>query len=306
MLLMPYETTQGKLYQVERIANQIKRAQIDLPLPEVETPGGNIIKNLLFITPSEEHSDVNSFTQYLNLGTDQEPRLVLDGRPYMRYETRTGTYRLTAENDYMFQCVRGALTLRAMADGPSVFRRLGDVPVITFVRWLTLALSQRFNLDAATQIRMSVVLAFYYFGMIDDEIATDAEARVEIANVVTRVTRVDLRTVMEISDSIKSLKTMDDLAKTLSEDIGTIRMGTLKYADIFTLIASSFMGINYRENAGISLEHLPSFIAMVYCALTDRSYRKSTISKRAETAGRPQELRQFTDLVYRQVAEQFK
>lgn len=305
MLLMPYDTTQGHLYQVDKIINQIKRAEIDLPLPEAVTPGGNTIKNLMFITPSDEHSDVNSFTQYVNLGT-KEPKLVLDGRPFMRYDRRTGTYRLTAENDFMFQCIRGALTLQAMEHGSNVFRRLGDVPVITFVRWLTLALGQRFNLDAGTQIRMSVVVAFYYYGLMDDEIATSAEARIEMVNVISRITRVDVNTVLEISDSIKSLKTMDDLAKTLSEDIGTIRMGSLKYADIYTLVASSFMGINYRENAGVALEHLPTFIAMVYCAIADRSYRKATISRRAETAGRPQELRQFTDLVYRQVAEQFK
>jgi hypothetical protein len=306
MILMPYDTHQGRMYQTDKIISQIKRAQIDLPLPEVETPGGNVIKNFHFVTPSEEHEDVNGFTQYVNLGTDQEPRLVLDGRPYMRYDRRTGTYRLTAENDYMFHCIRGALTLQLMKGDKAVIRRLGDVPMITFTRWITLALSQKFNLDLAAELKVSIAVAYYYLGMSDDAVATDPEARLEMANIVQRVTKADLRTVMEVADTIKSLATFDDLARTVSEDLGTIRMGKLKFPDIWLLVAGSFSGVNYRENIGVALEHLPTFIAMVYCALEDKSYRKSAIFMRAKSAGSDRDHKTFTDLVYRQVAEQFK
>lgn len=306
MLLMPYETTICKIYPVEKILNQVKRAQIDLPLPLVETPGGNVIEDLHFITPSDEHSDVTNFTQVLNLGTDQAPKLVLDGRPFMRYDRRTGTYRLTAENDYMFQCVRGALTLALLKGDRNAIRRLGDVPAMTFVRWITLALAQRYNVDLGTQIKMAIICAYYYYSRCDDELTTSAEARVQIASIVARVTRADLKTVLEVSESISQLKTADDLARSLTQDTGSIRMGELKFADLFTLVASSFVGVNYRENVGVALEHIPTFIAMVYTSLADRSYRKTTIARRAETTGRPNELRQFTDLVYRHVAEQFK
>lgn len=305
MLLMPYDTTICKLYDTKKITNQIRRAQIDLPLPEVETPGGNRIKNLFFITPNEEHEDVANFTQFINMGTDQEPKIVLDGRPYMRLDRRTGTYRLTAENDYLFQCIRGALTLRLLNGDVNVLRRMGDVPAITFIRWITLALAQRFNLDLGTQMRMSIVTAYYYYSMIDVELATDTEARVQMANIVARVTRADLNTVMDVSESITSIKNIEEFTQTISTNIGSIRMGQLKFPDLFTLIASSFVGVNYRENTGVALEHLPTFMAMVYTALTDRSYRKTVISRRAETAGRTNELKQFGDLIYRHVAEQF-
>lgn len=305
MLLMPYDTTICKLYDEKKITNQIKRAQIDLSLPEVETPGGNRIKNLFFVTPSEEHEDVANFTQFVNLGTDQEPKLVFDGRPYMRLDRRTGTYRLTAANDFMFQCIRGALTLRIMSGDSNVLRRLGDVPAITFVRWITLALAQRYNLDLATQIRMSIVVAYYYYSLIDVELATNKEARIQMANIVARVTRADLRTVSEVSDNIEDISNIDAFTQTISNDLGSIRMGQIKFPDLFTLIAPSFVGVNYRENVGVALEHLPTFIAMVYMGLSDRSYRKTIISRRAETAGRTNELKQFSDLVYRHIAEQF-
>lgn len=306
MLLMPYDTAQGQMYQVGKIVAELEKAQIDLPFPEVETPGGNIVKNLHFVTPNDDHEDVKGFTQIVNLGTDQEPKLVLDGRPYMRWERRTDTYRLTAENDYMFQCVRGALMLRAMKGGPAVFDRLGDIPLITFVKWITRALVGKFNLDEATELKISVVAAFYYLGMSEAAIATDAEARMGVIKIVNRVTRVPFNAIADISDKIKSLKTLNDLAVTVSEDLDTIRMGKLKAGDIWTLLAASFYGINSRENVGVAFEHLPTFIAMVYVSVADRSYRKYTLGTRALSAGTQRELDTFKDLVYRQVAEQFK
>jgi len=306
---MPYDTTQGRMYQVDSIVSKIKSAQIDLPLPEVVTPGGNTIKNLFFVAPNEEHEDVKAFTQFVNLGTDQAPRLVLDGRPFMRLDRRTGTYRLTTENDWMFQCVRGALTLNAMdpTKGPTTLRRLGNVPMITFIKWITRAIVGKFNLDGGTELKISVVCAYYYLAMINEELATDPEARAAMVNIVRNVTNMpENRTILEISDSIKSLKTLEDLAKTISQDLGSIRMGDLSAADIITLVQSSYFGVNARENVGVALEHMPTFIALVYNVIMDRSYKKTTLASRALTAGRPNELRAFTDLVYRQVAEQFK
>src|SRR5690606_34557138 len=125
MALMPYDTTICRMYQTDKIVSQIKRAEILQPLQEATTPNGSVLKDIYFITPSDEHSDVTSFTQFLNLGTDQEPKLVFDARPYMREERRTGTYRLTAANDYLFQCIRMVLTQRFILDGDNALRRLG-------------------------------------------------------------------------------------------------------------------------------------------------------------------------------------
>jgi hypothetical protein len=303
---MPYDTAQGQMYQVDKIVTQLTKAQIDLPFPEVETPGGNTVKNLHFVTPSDDHEDVKGFTQFVNLGTDQEPKLVLDGRPYMRWDRRTDTYRLTAENDWMFQSVRGALTLRAMKSGAAVFDRLGDIPLITFVKWITRALVGKFNLEEGPELKISVVAAFYFLAMSDEAIATDPEARMAVVKIVNRVTKVDYRTIGEISDNIKSLKTLSDLAKEVSTGLNIIRLGDLKAGDIWVLVASSFQGVNNRENVGVALEHLPTFIAMVYVALADKSYRKYTIGVRALSAGTQREQDDFKKLVYLQVAEQFK
>lgn len=306
MLLMPYDTTQGRMYQVDKIVTEIKRAQIEAPLPEVETPAGNVLKNICLITPNDAYEDVKQFTQFVNMGTDQEPKLVIDGRQFTKWDRRTDTYRLTASNDWMFQCVRLALTARCLKDGPGEIRRFGDIPALTFIKWITRAVVPKYSLDEATELKVMVVCAFYYYGMIDPDIATDKDARAELVNVVYRLTKVSHRSILEISDGIKSLKTFDDLAKTIANDIGTIRLGDIKGADILVLIQGSFFGIYSREHVGVAVEHLPTFIAMVYTCIQDRSYKRYTLATRALSSGTQKEQKDFLDAVYRQVAGVFK
>lgn len=307
MITMPYQATICGIYAPDKILNLVKRADIEYPLPAVVTPMGNEIEGAYFVGPFDQYDDVEGFTQFVNLGTDDKPKIVMDGRPYMRQDRRSGTYRLTAENDFGFQCARLALTLRQLSGDSQVFRRLGDVPAKTFIRWVTLTLAQRFNLPLDVQLTMMVITAYYYFGMSDNDIATNPEERVQLAPVVARLTQAPVNHVLEVAERLPVMQNADDLAKALSTQSGTIRMGQLGFKDLWTLMASSFVGVNARENVGVALEHAPTFIAMVYTALSERSYRNTVIMRRAETASnRKADLQQFVNLTYRQIAEQFK
>jgi hypothetical protein len=311
MLTLPYQTTLCRgLYpepSLERTLNAIRRADLDYPLPRVKTPAGNLLAGAVFITPRDEHQDVPSFTQFLNMGDAVNPKLVIDARPYMRWEPRSDTYRLTAENDYTFQCIRMALTLRLMDGDLRVFNRLGDVPAKIFVRWITVQLASSFNLPLDTQIAVSIICGYYYYGMVNGaESLASVDERHRLAPMISRATMAPLNTVLDYAERIGPMPDASALARELAEHAGTIRLNAIKYADVYKLLAASWGGHNGRENVGVAMEHLPTFIAMAYSALDERSYRKTVLARRAETAGRPNDLKAFTDLVSRHVAEHFE
>lgn len=287
--------------------NAVRRADLEYPLPKVKTPSGNLLPQAVFVTPRDEHKNVPSFTQFMNMGDDQKPKLVIDARPYMRWDQRTDTYRLTAENDYAFQAVRMALTLRLMEGDLQVFSRLGDIPAKTFVRWITVQLATNFALPFETQIAVSIICGYYYYGLVTGGRGlTELEERHRLAPMVARITMAPLNTVLDYAERIQLMPDAAALAQQLSEHTGTIRLRDIKYADLYKLLAASWGGHNARENVGAALEHLPTFIAMVFCALDERSYRKTVMARRAETAGRPPEQKVFTDGVFRLVADQFE
>lgn len=311
MLTLPYQTTLCRgLYPPEamlRTMNAIRRADLEFPLPKMRTPSGNVLANAVFVTPRDEHKDVPSFTQFLNMGDEINPKLVIDARPYMRFDQRSDTYRLTAENDYAFQCIRMALTLRLLDGDLRVFSRLGDVPAKTFVRWITVQLATNFALPLDTQIAISIVCGYYYYGLVTGgEGLAELEERHRLAPMVARATMAPLNTVLDYAERIQPMPDAAALAHQLSEHTGTIRLRDIKYADLYKLMAATWGGHGARENVGAALEHLPTFIAMVYCALDERSYRKTVLARRAETSGRQPEQKVFTDGVFRLIAEQFE
>lgn len=306
MLTLPYQTTICGMYPTAQLITAVKRADLENPLPRVVTPAGNTVIDAYFIAPRDEYDHVPNFTQILNVGTEDEPKLVIDARPYMRFDRRLDTYRLTAENDYAFQCVRLALTYRLLSGDKAMFNRLGDVPVKVFTRWITLSLAQRFNLPLEAQLPMSIICAYYYYGLVYGDVEMDVEERTRLAPFVARATLAPVNNVLDIAERIGPMKKAGDLARELSTNGGTIRMGEMKYADLYTLIASSWVGINSRENVGVALEHIPTFIAMLYTAIGERSYRKTVLALRAQTAGRPADLQQFVDQTFRHISQQFK
>lgn len=311
MLTLPYQTTLCRgLYPPEglaRVMNAVRRADLEFPLPRVKTPSGNVLSHAVFVTPRDEHKDVPSFTQFMNMGDDLKPKLVIDARPYMRWDQRSDTYRLTAENDYAFQATRMALTLRLMEGDLQVFSRLGDIPAKTFVRWITVQLATNFALPLETQIAVSIVCGYYYYGLVTGGGGlAEADERHRLAPMVARATMAPLNTVLDYAERIQPMPDASALAQQLSEHTGTIRLRDIKYADLYKLLAASWSGHNARENVGAALEHLPTFIAMVFCALDERSYRKTVMARRAETAGRQPDQKVFTTNVFRLVADQFE
>lgn len=310
MFSLPYQTTIcNTIYKnkMDQLTNKIRRAKIILPFPEVTTPFGNELKEAYFVTPREEHEDVPLFTQYINNGDNNRPELIIDSRQYMKYDERSGTYKLIAINDWQFQCIRLALNARLLKGDEAFFSRLGDLPIKVFIRWISGALVSRYTLGAEPAMAMWVICAYYYFAMCNPELReVDIDTRIQWAPMVSRVTGVNPDVVMNIADHLGELKNGEDLIRELSTNSMQQRTGTLKFQDLYLLISNSWIGVNNRENVGVAIEHLPTYIAMLCSAITERSYRKAILFQRIEKDTQPKEQRAFTDIVFRAVDEQFK
>lgn len=310
MVTLPYQAKICSIYpqsSLDKLHREVNKAALALPFPQVETPSGFKVKNCYMVTPLPEHEEIPMFTQFIDIGTHGEPKLLIDGRQYFKYEPRSGTYRLVANNDWSYQCIRMALNTRSLKGDESMFSRLGDIPAKVFTRWVSGPLVTKFGLTIESQMALWVICAYYYYAMCMPELQeADAESRQQFAPVVSRVTGVPPDFVYDVIAEVGPLRNADDLAEAMSTGSRQERTGKLKFQDIYLLLSNSWFGTNARENVGVALEHLPSYIAMLYMAVADRSYRKTIITQRADTVARPNELKQFSDMAFRQVSEQYE
>lgn len=307
MFSLPYQTTICGMYtRLDQVLSKVRRAALDLPFPEVVTPANYTLDKAHFVTPRQEHEDIPNFTQYINVGEPNHPNLLIDSRQYMKYDEKTGLYRLAATNDWSYQCIRLALNLQLLSSDETMFSRLGDLPAKVFHRWVSGALITKYNLGIESQMALFVITAYYFYAMCNHELRpADFDTRQQFAPIISRITGVPPDFVLDVIEQVGKLENGTDLAIAMSTKSHQERTGELKFSDIFLLLSNSWQGSNSRENVGVALEHLPSFIAMLYMGIADRSYRKTVITQRAESLARGQDLKIFTDLVFKMVNSQY-
>lgn len=312
MVTLPYQTTIGRLYKPDEYTRGIKKAMVELPLSPVATAAGSVIRNTYYVTPREEHEDVPNFKEFINLGTDDKPELVIDSRQYMRYDDKTGATRLYAANDWQLQCIRLALTLQLINkdEGLASFARFTDLPCQVFTDWVSGTLVSRYSLRPESEMIVRVIACLYYQAMINPELRVPGEDRLAFAPIIARLTYVPLNIVMDLLDedvegSIGKLENANDLAIQVSSKSRALSMGSLKFADLHHLLRTTWFGTNSVELVGMSLEHLPTWLAVLYTAVSDKSFRKSKITEIAEKVGRGNLIRNFIDLVNIAVAKEY-
>uniref|UniRef100_A0AB39CCP7 Virion structural protein n=1 Tax=Pseudomonas phage RVTF4 TaxID=3236931 RepID=A0AB39CCP7_9VIRU len=310
MVTLPYLTTLGRLSKTEPYVAAIRKAEVTLSLPPMQTVMNETIQMTGVVTPREEHDDVPNFAHIVNVGDDRSPKLVVDGRQYMKYDERTGVTRLTAANDWQLQCVRVALTLKMLEEGPSSMSRFTDFPAKLFMDWVTGTLVQRYTLPPQSEMALRVISCLYYFSLYMPELAKAGHDRLRAGSLISDLTRVPLDDVLfmvdpDVKGSIGDMENADQFANELSSKGKSLAMGKLGFSDLHVLLKASWFGLNSSDNVGMALEHLPTWLAIAYTACSDRSYRKSKITERAERLSTGNAMRNFIDLVGRAAKEQF-
>lgn len=291
MFITPYDTTICKSYPVAEIRNALIKENIRNPFPKATTTGNGVYKSLYVVTPDDNYNDIKGFTQPIDLG---KGKWVIDGRPFMRSRPNPdGSYGIIASNDYSFHTIRAALTIILSRDGIDAFDRLSDMPSTVFVRWFSQGISQKLNLDINTQIRLAVITAFYYASLFETDAGFIQKHKDQLIPVVQKLTKATMETVIEIADQLEPMQTAAEYLAQVNKHSQSIRLSEFKYADLYNLLFNSWVGFNQRENAAVAFEHVPTFMAMLYSSVTDKSYRKTTINTRRETVGNSREWDQF-------------
>lgn len=285
MITLPYQSHVCKVHLTDGLLREASKLNIEYPFPQLSTGMRRTIKNALMVTPNPNYDGLQGFTQFFQLQTKESP-LLLDARQFMRWNDRDATYRLVGENDFRLQVIRVALTGALIEKGSTPFDNMGNLPIRVFAKWIGNALTQRLGLDIATNIRIQMIVGLYYsLLLMEGPRRLEKDDIVDHGRYVSGALGFGFTETMEVIEPIESLESLDELCAALRERSGSVRLTDLKFIDLFTIIASSWVGVNARENIGVALEHIPTFIAILYMALTDRSYRRTRMTDLIERTG---------------------
>lgn len=286
-----YQTTVGSVFVTKQIETAIKesiiRHRLDLVNLNVEN-AGNV--KPLFITgslPSEV--EIPLFTHPITIFNFQHQNfLCTDLRLFVRKDTpideiETGIKNLT---EYNFIKSRAILNLLWLNDGANSIKNNLSFASTVFAAWLAETISKTYALDFKDQTTISVITSFYYQTLFTNDKVFDEDTRQKMAVHTIKTTKAPAEFVFGVFDKIESMMSIEDYCKSVVEITENVRLKSFNLAMLLTIIRNSWYGTNAKEVIAIAIEHPPTWVAMVYTALNEKTFKSTLIYRVAERFGK--------------------
>ncbi len=291
MFLNPYDTTPCRAYagKLNGVVGQLERIYLleGFGLQRISNDGG------FMLTPNDPA--VPPFAHPLPINTGKRLEYVIDVRPFTRLDSERNVV-ISSRLDHKVSIERNIMQTRWYTEGSQAIFSLGNFQVKAFGMWLGNALRLRFALDPDAMLRVQIAASYYYLCISDDTDALvyDEEAFFKIAQLLSTLWRVSADEVMGYIGEPKVLQNVHDLISSLIRISDSKRLERFNQVELYQIIGGSwFGGGNPRELIAIALEHPPTFVTLIYNAMTEKGYQKSMLGQMLGKSDRDNDAKAF-------------
>jgi hypothetical protein len=288
-----YHTTAGAVNHTQKLETALRESFIKegstFPTLNVESVGDY---KPGFITGfRESESEIPLFTHPImikNIGTVNY--LITDLRYYIRknnegaVEASSAVVNQNVKNktEFNFAKTRAVLNLVWLNRGADEIKNTLGFAGIVFSTWIAEAISKAYALDYNDQLKIQVLASFYYQSLFIDDRLFDEDTRQKMAIHTIKAARVNPSYIDDIFKQIEAMDNIHDFCEYVKKITENVRLQHFNFAMLLTIIRNSWYGTNSKEVISVALEHPPTWIAVVYTALNEKSYKSSMIYRIAE------------------------
>jgi len=289
-----YDTSSGSIFPLKGL---------DLALKETLVSGFLPNRNL-GVQKVDQRSAVfviGGSTDEMNIPPFIHPYLIQNFKNQDYLVTDLRTFRATSEefisdrsfeesvrNKTEYGLAKSRAVLNLLWLGPDIgrirarFQFAGSV----FAAWLSQAISKAYALDFQDQVRIMAVSIYYYHSLFTSDKRLEGDALESAVVHTIKATKFPAVEVYKIFEAIGEIGGIDDYCKEVQTCIENVRLNDFNHPMLLTLIRNSWYGTNSKEMLSVALEHPPTWIAIVFATLTERTYKSSSLYKIVEMQGK--------------------
>lgn len=208
--------------------------------------------------------------------------IAVDLRQCTKVDKETGKVEVRNTSEFNLATNRFILS-GAWAVGKSNSLYTNPLPMLVYGDWLAQNLTRVFGLNMGDQVKLFILGTMYYTSLFSSDFGKEDIEKLKL-KLVKQVFSADL--VDEVGEKVDKLDSIDDFCRLAYEVTGNIRLKNLDYTGLINILGNNWFGLNAAELTRLSLFHPPTWIALVYAAITDRGYRNTFVAKTAESRGR--------------------
>ena len=285
IIVNPYETLALRNHVTNKVVSALDAAKYSEQLKSEESPKS---EHTAYI---DAESQVESFSVEVpqwGHPIKVNDKWIIDQRPATKYNMLNRKVMISNISDYNFNKIRNYLTASFDNDyARDYLRNISSLPMSVYASWISESLGRRLSLDAGTEFTINIISAIAYQCYFLKEGEWSEDVKKQMAIRINRDMRINSEHVFAVLDQLDSdIRGIDGLCANIVNITGNVRLEKLNAALLFTLIGGSWLGFNAREVACVALEHVPTFLAMLYISLAERGFNAATFSKLAQRKGK--------------------
>lgn len=282
----PYDSRTLKLTRtadaVKGINNYIVSEYVftkDTDLVKVKSFYGNdkYVQAIVLYGKSALEQDIPVFGHpLLNL---ENSWMALDLRQCTKVDRETG--KVSIRNVSEFNLATNRFILSGLwAVGKTNTLYANSLPLLVYGDWLSMNLSRVFGLGAGDQVRLFTLSCIFYASLFSESFDKDD---IEKLKIKLKKEMFASELIDEVAEKIDTIDTIEDFCRLCFVVTDNVRLKNLDYVGLTNILSNNWFGLNANELTVLSLTHPPTWISLVYSALSDRGFRNTFINKVSET-----------------------
>ena len=283
-----YDTTLGSTIDTKTITSKIIDNFIKNDLHKENCGVDNSLKvKPVFITGFYDSEDeIPLFTHSITInykGTDYlctDLRLYINTKEYKLNKDLKNSIRNKTE--YNFVRSKAVIELAWLNGDLSYIKDNLKFAAHVFAINISEAISRAYALDEGDRRKLNILCLVYYRSLFldRDELSYDNKELAMIHSV--KVLGVSDRMFKEVVDKINDIKNINDFVAAIKLVLENPRLNNFNTVVLLTLVRNTWYGNNAKDYISISLEHMPTWLAIVYTALNEKTYKSSMVYRICE------------------------
>lgn len=218
-----------------------------------------------------------------------------DVRPFIRSGDQGSDLSVKNQTEFNFAMNRMMLNMAWVSGEVNQIKLNLSFAGVVFAAWLSETISKRFALDPKDQMVLAIITHYFYQSLFYSEDRIEEELLQKFAVHTIKATRASSQLVFEVFDKIKTMNGLDDYCTNVKDILENIRLKDLNKGLIITMIGNTWYSLNSQEILAVALEHPPTWAAIVYASLMERTYRNSLVARIAERYAKNGAGKEFLD-----------
>lgn len=284
-----YTTTACMAYKTQNIVSLIAKAMItgSVTIKHVKLSNSGQEVKIGLIEGGNTNSDTIPYFHHPLFvhdvsKTDEEPIVFVDVRDFGMYNKPQQRFVVRNKVEYIWSIKRAILTHIWTYGRKEVLRDLSMLPAAAFSSMIAESVGRRYALDMGQQTTMQVLACYFYYCLFSDNKEFDDTELNRIVGAIARVTRVQADYIYNVVTGLPVIESLEDFCKYAKEKTESVSLTDFNTGILFSVTGGNWFGTNARELVAVGLEHVPTWVMIVYGGVAEASFKRSVLSKLLE------------------------